>query len=50
MYIGLFQKKIQAGVSRIYFFEEPPGVFFLFYPCKFQTKQSSAPGYSTKLC
>ena len=51
---GLFQKKKQTGGRglrfRTYFFENPPGIFlfFLLYPWKFQTKQSSTPRNSTK--
>ena len=35
---------------RTYFFENPPGIFlfFLLYPWKFQTKQSSTPWNSSK--
>ena len=44
----------RRGRLRIYFFEPPPSplefFIFLLYPWKFQTKQSSTPGYSTKLC
>ena len=51
---GLFQKKKKTGGRglrfRTYFFENPPGIFlfFLLYPWKFQTKQSSTPRNSTK--
>ena len=45
---GLFQKESKLGVGggvRIYFFDPTPLEFFFFlhYPWKFQTKQSSAP-------
>ena len=49
-------EKIQTGEEfRIYFFEPlpPPTLelfIFLLYPWKFQAKQSSTLGYSTKLC
>ena len=53
---GLFQKKIKQGLGgqdillwklhqKWYF-----SFFYLLYPWKFQTKQGSTPGYSTKLC
>ena len=46
--IPLFKK----DETFLYFFENLPWdfSFFLLYPWKFQTKQSSTPGYSTKLC
>ena len=46
---GLFQKKSK---HQGYNFLKKPLEFFIFllYPWKFQTKQSSAHGYSTKLC
>ena len=52
---GLFQKKNPkkgGGGSWGYTFFKTPMEFFIFllYPWKFQTKQSSTPGYSTKLC
>ena len=49
---SILKKSKQGGEAlRIYFFEKPPGIFhFLLYPWKFQTKQSSTPGYSPKLC
>ena len=44
-------EKSKHGGLRIYVFENPLEFFiFLLYPWKFQTKQSSAHGYSTKLC
>ena len=48
--IRLFRKKTKQGRLRTYFFENPLEFFFFFlYPWKFQTKQSSTPGNSTKL-
>ena len=44
-------EKSKHGGLRIYVFGNPLEFFiFLLYPWKFQTKQSSAHGYSTKLC
>ena len=44
-----YSRKNPNGRLRIYFFENPPGIFHLFtLPWKFQIKQNSTPGYSTK--
>ena len=47
-------EKIQTGVWGVWeytFLKIPLDIFiFLLYSCKFQTKQSSTSGYSTKLC
>ena len=51
----IVSEKIRTGRGerrwlRTYFFEKTPGISRLFYPWKFQTKQSSIPGNSAKLC
>ena len=48
---GLFQKNSNMR-GLVYNFLKTPLKFFIFllYLCKFQTKQSSTPRYSTKLC
>ena len=56
--MGYSRKKIKQrgrGVDGLvigYTFVKTAPEFFilLLYPCKFQTKQSSTPGYSTQLC
>ena len=50
---GLFQKKTNRGVEDILFSflkKTLELLIFLLYLWKFQTKQSSTPGNSTKLC
>ena len=44
------RKNLNRGVEDILFWKPPRIFYFLLYPWKFQTKQSSTPGYSTKLC
>ena len=50
LYWAISRKKTSRGL-RTYFFETPlQFLIFFFYHWKFQTKQSSTPGNSTKLC
>ena len=49
--MGYSRKNPDRGGLRIYFFEKPLEVFiFLIYRWKFQIKQCSTPGNSTKFC
>ena len=49
--MGYSRKKIKRGDWGYTFVKTAPEFFILLlYPWKFQTKQSSTPGYSTQLC